>query len=158
MAELKSRETAVTDRVNEILERGDIYFLYRPRAGAEEAHGLKDVERFYIVLKPWRSREYRLIIVGRKRLPDPEEHNRFWAFVYRVFKDMKELNEELGEQEYETKTHGVRNVAAVRPAAAAEPDGAGSDGVDSGKVQVSTMRSIMPAAPHRPLLGGQERP
>jgi hypothetical protein len=117
MAELKSRETAVTDRVNEILERGDIYFLYRPRVGAEEAHGLKDVERFYIVLKPWRSREYRLIIVGRKRLPDPEEHNRFWAFVYRVFKDKKELNEELGEQKYETKTHGVRNVAAVRPAA-----------------------------------------
>jgi hypothetical protein len=98
MAELKSRETAVTDRVNEILERGDIYFLYRPRAGAEEAHGLKDVERFYIVLKPWRSREYRLIIVGRKRLPDPEEHNRFWAFVYRVFKDKKELNEELASR------------------------------------------------------------
>jgi len=98
MAELKSRETAVTDRVNEILERGDIYFLYRPRVGAEEAHGLKDVERFYIVLKPWRSREYRLIIVGRKRLPDPEKHNRFWAFVYRVFKDKKELNEELASR------------------------------------------------------------
>jgi hypothetical protein len=110
MAEIKSTE-------NPLLERGDIYFLYRPRVGTEEAHGLKDVERFYILLKPWRAGLYRLIIIGRKRLPDPKQHNRFWGFVWRVFRDRNELNQELGPQEYETKTRGVRHVPPVRPAA-----------------------------------------
>jgi hypothetical protein len=79
--------------------------------------GLKDVERFYILLKPWRRQLYRLIILGRKRLPDPEQHDRFWAFVWRVFRDREELNEELGEKGYATKTRGIRKVAPARPAA-----------------------------------------
>jgi hypothetical protein len=110
MAEVKSRE-------NPILEKGDIYFLYRPRVETDEVHGLRDVERFYIVLKPWRTRLYRLIIVGRKRLPDPGQHDRFWAFVWRVFRDPAALSEELGEQTYETKTRGLRHVPPARPAA-----------------------------------------
>src|SRR3981081_1920632 len=73
--------------------------------------GLKDVERFYILLKPWRRQLYRLIILGRKRLPDPEQHDRFWAFVWRVFRDREELNEELGEKGDATKTRGIRKVA-----------------------------------------------
>lgn len=100
-----------------LLERGDIYFLYRPRVETDEVHGLQDVERFYILMKPWRGHLYRLIVVGRKRLPDPKEHNRFWGFVWRVFKDRKALNDELGAREYTTKTRGVRHVPPVRPAA-----------------------------------------
>jgi hypothetical protein len=110
MAQVKSTE-------NPLLERGDIYFLYRPRVETDEARGLEDVERFYILLKPWRSGLYRLIIVGRKRLPDPGKHNRFWAFVWRVFRDRAELNRELGPQEYVTETRGARHVPTVRPAA-----------------------------------------
>jgi hypothetical protein len=34
-----------------------------------------------------------------------------------VFKDREQLNEELGEKEYATKTRGVRKVAPARPAA-----------------------------------------
>jgi hypothetical protein len=82
----------------------------------DEAHGLKDVERLYILLKPWQAQKYRLLIVGRKKLPDPDEHNRFWTFVWRVFKDREALNGELGEKEYTTRTRGLRRVAAVRPA------------------------------------------
>jgi len=111
------RMAKVIARTNPVLERGDVYFLYRPRVGSDEVHGLRDVERLYILLKPWRDHIYRLIIVGRKKLPDPEEHNRFWAFVWRVFRDRASLNAELGEKEYETKTRGVRRVPAVRPAA-----------------------------------------
>lgn len=107
----------VKSGVNPILERGDIYFLYRPRVASDEAHGLRDVERFYILLKPWRTQLYRLVIVGRKRLPDLREHNRFWAFVWRVFKDRAVLNEELRARQYETKTRGTRHVPPVRPAA-----------------------------------------
>ncbi len=110
MADVKSHE-------NPLLERGDIYFLYRPRIGTDEVHGAKDIERFYLLLKPWHTQLYRLIIIGRKRLPDPKEHDRFWGFVWRVFRDREELNRELGAQRYETKTRGVRQVQPVRPAA-----------------------------------------
>jgi len=110
MAQVKSQRYPV-------LERGDIYFLYRPRVQHMEAHGYADVERLYIVLRPWRTRKYRLLIVGRKKLPDPEEHNRFWAFVWKVYGDRTALTEELGQKEYETKTQGRRIVPAARPAA-----------------------------------------
>jgi hypothetical protein len=96
---------------------GDIYFLYRPAVSHDEVHSWRDVSRLFILLKPWEPCRYRLLVIGRKRLPDPEEHNRFWAFVWRVFRDRDALNAELGEEEYETKTRGVRKVPAVRPAA-----------------------------------------
>jgi hypothetical protein len=71
----------------------------------------------YILLKPWHHRRYRLIVIGRKRLPDTRRHNRFWGFVRRVFKDRTALNQELGPQVYETKTRGLRHLQPVRPAA-----------------------------------------
>lgn len=100
-----------------LLEKGDIYFLYRPRVDTDEVHGLQDVERLYIVLKPQRRTLFRLIIVGRKKLPDPQEHNRFWAFVWRVFDDRAALQQELREDTYQTKTRGVRHLQPARPAA-----------------------------------------
>jgi hypothetical protein len=109
MAQVHSHE-------NPLLERGDIFFLYRPRVGLDEAHGLEDVERLYILLKPWQAQKYRLLVVGRKKLPDPGGHDRFWTFVWRMFNDREALNAELGEQEYTTRTRGVRRVAAARPA------------------------------------------
>jgi hypothetical protein len=117
VAEVKVREELAKTSETALLERGDIVFLYRPRVGHDEAHGLEDVERFYMLLKPWQRQVFRLILLGRKRLPDPEEHDRFWAFVWRVFTNRKALNDELGEQEYATKTRGIRKVAAARPAA-----------------------------------------
>lgn len=70
----------------------------------------------HILLKPWRAQKYRLLVVGRKKLPGLDEHDRFWAFVWRVFNDREALNAELGEQEYTTETRGLRHVAIVRPA------------------------------------------
>ena len=37
MAEIKARE-------NSLLEKGDTYFLYRPRVGVEKVNGFQDVE------------------------------------------------------------------------------------------------------------------
>jgi hypothetical protein len=107
----------VTSQTNPVLERGDIYFLYRPRVATDEVHGLRDVERFYILLRPWGRHVYRLIIDGRKKLPAAAEHKRFWAFVWRAFSDKAALNAELGAKEYRTKTRGLRKIAPVRPAA-----------------------------------------
>ncbi|XP_058113497.1 uncharacterized protein LOC131256598 [Magnolia sinica] len=45
--DLKTR----SDPKVEILERGEIFFFYRPKVDKEEAHGVDDVQRLYIVLR-----------------------------------------------------------------------------------------------------------
>jgi hypothetical protein len=47
----------------------------------------------------------------------------FWAFVWRVFKDRAALNEELGYEEYETKTRGVRRISPARRGAQSSGSG-----------------------------------
>lgn len=111
------RHGAVKSHENPVLERGDIYFLDRPRIEANVVHRLRDVERLFILLTPARRHLYRLVVVGRKKLPDPQEHTRFWAFVWRVFQDGEARNRELGEKDYDTKTRGARHVLPVRSAA-----------------------------------------
>lgn len=115
MAEGKSRRHA------EIVESGDIYFLYRPKVRAEGepeegAGGIADVERFHIVLRPDGASRFRLMTVGRKRLPDVEDHERNWGFVDLVARSAKEITSGLDEQRYRTKTRGERVRPAARPA------------------------------------------
>lgn len=45
--------------------------------------GLKDVQRFYLLLQPQTPAggSCRLIVVGKKKLPDTKRHERFFAFV-----------------------------------------------------------------------------
>jgi hypothetical protein len=74
-----------------ILERGDVFFLYRPRVRVDEVRSLDDVQRFYMVLEPDSRRRLRELILGRKRLPSPGEHEREWAFVARVASDPAQL-------------------------------------------------------------------
>ena len=102
--------------MSEILERGDIFFLYRPRVEEEEVEALEDVQRFFFVLKPEGKGRFRRIVVGRKRLPEPAEHERFWAFVDEVTARPEELREELERFEYETQTRGERVQPEARPA------------------------------------------
>jgi hypothetical protein len=105
----------------EILEQGNIYFLYRPKVRAEdegedaEVEDLGDVQNFYVVLKPEGGR-FRLINVGRKRLPDIEGHERNWGFVDMIAASGKEIEEALQRDTYETKTRGERVLPAARPA------------------------------------------
>ncbi len=101
----------------EVLENGDIYFLYRPRVGDESVASLDEVQRLMIVLHPWRGRSrLRLLVVGRKRLPRVDEHERFWAYVDTVADRPEELHEVLNERTYMTKTRGERHQPAARPA------------------------------------------
>jgi hypothetical protein len=101
--------------VSRILEQGEIFFFYQPRVGVEEVRGLGDVARFSFILKPDRRRRYRRVIVGRKRLPEPDHHEREWAFVYEVVDDPEKLEEELEQREYETNTRGIRVEPEARP-------------------------------------------
>jgi hypothetical protein len=102
--------------MTKILERGDIFFLYRPRLDVTSVHGLSDVQRFYTVLKPASKAVFRRVIIGRKRLPDIQKHERTWGFVDLVTHSARELDEKLDPQQYQTKTRGERVEPAARPA------------------------------------------
>jgi len=100
----------------EILERGEIFFLYRPAVEEEKVKGLEDVQRFYMLLHPEGSRKPRLIIIGKKRLPPADKSGeRFWGFVDEILQSDKQLREQFGPESYETKTRGERSVGSMRP-------------------------------------------
>ncbi len=103
-------------RETEILERGDIFFLFRPRVEEEGPEGLDDVQRFFVALRPEGGGKVRLLTVGRKRLPDVAEHERQWGFVAMVAGSGQAIERELRAVDYETKTRGERHEPAARPA------------------------------------------
>ncbi|KZT08550.1 uncharacterized protein LAESUDRAFT_742284 [Laetiporus sulphureus 93-53] len=143
------------------IERGHIYFFYRPKVEMEEVHSIDDVQRFHLLLIPrppefsvssppqsaetldetgenqemtviqpgadavpapepldQKKKFFRLIVVGKKSLPDPEEdHGRgrvFWGTIVTVSDDLQKLEEGLGPREYETKTRGIRHQGSAR--------------------------------------------
>jgi hypothetical protein len=102
------------------LERGNIFFFYRPRVQSPDEQwqpsGLDDIARSYIVLHRRGKKLYRLLIVGRKRLPNIAKREREWAFVEKVSSKPDEIEEELEREEYETETRGERVRPAARPA------------------------------------------
>ncbi len=99
------------------LERGDLFFFYRPDVDDEAPGGIVDVRRFHLVLRPEAGDLVRVITVGRKTLPGsgPDGGNH-WAFVDRVFRDPEQLKEALGATTYETETQGERHLPEARPA------------------------------------------
>jgi hypothetical protein len=98
-----------------ILEQGDIFFLYRPDVEEHDPSGLGDVQRFLAVLRP-EPGKLRLLVIGRKRLPEAHNNETNWGFVDSVSKDEAALERSLREQEYGTKTRGRREDPAARPA------------------------------------------
>src|SRR3546814_11753327 len=72
-----------------------------------------------MVLKPDGSDRYRMIVIGRKRMPDITEHERNWGFVETVARSAKDIEKALRRETYETKTRGER----LRPAARAAGEG-----------------------------------
>jgi hypothetical protein len=98
------------------LERGNVYFLFRPRIEEENPERLKDVERMFVVLSPEGLQRYRLLVIERKRFPEPEEsgQERHWGFVDIVREEPESIELRLDPQFHETKTRGERYHAAVR--------------------------------------------
>ena len=83
-----------TDRRSSIkvIERGDIFFLFRPNVDEFAPTGLIDIRRFYLVLHPEGSDRLRLIAIGKKRLPGVNEGvERHWGFVDGVFSNSEAL-------------------------------------------------------------------
>lgn len=103
------------DSRTEVIEEGDIFFIYRPEVEEENPGGLGDVQRFYVVLRP-KGGKLRLLVMGRKRMPDVEQHERNWGFVDMVTASPQKIEREMREAEYGTKTRGERHLPAARPA------------------------------------------
>jgi hypothetical protein len=100
------------------LEKGDVFFFYRPRVEEEAPSGQEDLQRLYLVLVPEQEDRVRLAIIGQKELPDPSKKGkaRYWGFIDMVRKSPGTIMEELGEETYQTKTRGERHLPAARPA------------------------------------------
>lgn len=51
----------------QIVEKGNIFFFYRPKVGAEEVEDIEGAQRFYVVTAPEREKELRLFMMGQKK-------------------------------------------------------------------------------------------
>ncbi|KAG5462158.1 MAG: hypothetical protein BJ554DRAFT_5546 [Olpidium bornovanus] len=68
----------------------------------------------------------RIVVVSKKKLPDPGSHERFWGFVVcplttpkssqaKASTDIRQLDDLLAEEHYVTKTRGSRRIPDARP-------------------------------------------
>jgi hypothetical protein len=111
-----AQEPAAQHEVD-VLERGDIYFVYRPKAETPSVEGFEDVQRFYMVLHPYGKSRYRLIVIGQKQLPELRSgREKNWGFVAKVSRAAGPIRDELTCETYATKTRGQRVRPAGRPA------------------------------------------
>jgi hypothetical protein len=99
-----------------VLERGEISLMYRPRVEQWQPEDVGDVQRLLLVLCPERRSRYRVVAIGRKRLPDGGTHDRFWGYVDLVLDSPTDLRAALGAHTYKTKTRGLRHLPAARNA------------------------------------------
>src|SRR5919107_2962523 len=110
------------DDKSKIIEQGDIFFFYRPKVDTEEVKGIKDVQRFYMVVSPEDndSNKYRLFLIGQKQLPEILEgksasEEKSWALNILTTSNPNDIQNELMPAEYTTETRGRRRLAAATP-------------------------------------------
>ncbi|MDG5815455.1 hypothetical protein QA601_10220 [Chitinispirillales bacterium ANBcel5] len=101
-----------------LLERGSIYFFYRPRVQRAQVKNESDIQRLHMILRPDHKGLYRMIAIGKKELPAVEHgaQERNWGFVELVTENAESLREVLSEERYSTKTRGERKLPAARAA------------------------------------------
>jgi len=115
-----SRVKAEETPNQEVLERGKLFFFYRPKVGVDEVASEADIQRTYIEMAPEGEHHMiRLLLMPRKHLPHPRSGTTgrsdvCWAFVDRLASTQEQLNAMLQEQTYQTKTLGQRTVHACR--------------------------------------------
>jgi hypothetical protein len=122
----QEREDVVSSNV---IEKGIIYFFYRPRVNVQEAHGVGEVARSFVVLRPTprgaildhaqgpmeAGSACRLLVLPKKKFPTSAKE-RDMGFVEKAGKSMKELDESfVAGGTYETSTRGERTVQEAKP-------------------------------------------
>ncbi|KIW61275.1 hypothetical protein, variant 4 [Exophiala xenobiotica] len=117
------------DVSSSILEKGIIYFFFRPRVNVDEPQDVNDVARTYMVMRPipldaklgegpiGDAGNCRLLAVPKKVLPVSGK-DRFLSFVEKAKTSFKDLKESfMTGSEYATKTQGTSHVPPVTPLA-----------------------------------------
>ncbi len=112
-----------------ILEKGVIYFFFRPRVSVDDPQDVNDVARSFFVMRPipldaklgdgpiGDENNCRLLALPKKVLPKSGK-DKFVTFVEKCKTSFSELKESfLTGSEYETKTLGTRHTAPVTPLA-----------------------------------------
>lgn len=133
-----------------LLEAGSISFLYRPPSDEPHAPELNDIQRVLMLLSPAGAVYERVIAVGRKALPPPAHHERFWGFVDLVLAPY-DMQMALGAQVYGTKTRGVRHLPAARAFASGSYDLASHGGQTHLRWHVDHHQEDDPAGPPIPI-------
>lgn len=105
----------------EVIERGDIYFVYRPgvreEGESDRVEGLDDVQQFWMILHPHDSGHYRLILIGPKKLLESDSRDkRFWGHVNRTADTADELVQFLQPEHWPTEKHENHFRPGARPA------------------------------------------
>lgn len=98
-----------------ILEKGVIYFFFRPRVNVEEPESIDDVARLHVVLRPLPlganmgdlkdDGKARIFMLPKKILPT-SSRDRFLAFVEKGGATVKDVREGFAGEEHDTKTRG----------------------------------------------------
>ena len=125
---LKSEERE--DRVaSNVLEKGIIYFFFRPRVSIDDPQGVEDVSRSFFVLRPTplgaqldsgqgpvdKDARCRLMILPKKKFPESGSE-REMGFVEKANQSIKDLQEKfIAGSTYQTSTRGERHIEEARP-------------------------------------------
>ncbi|KGO74579.1 hypothetical protein PITC_002240 [Penicillium italicum] len=122
----KERENVVSSN---ILEKGFIYFFFRPRVNIEDPESIGDVARSFFVLRPTvlgakfdeaqgpvdKDASCRLMMLPKKKFPtSPKERD--MGFVEKAGQSMQSLHEKfIAGKTYQTSTRGERHTEEARP-------------------------------------------
>lgn len=122
----EERENVVSST---ILEKGIIYFFFRPRVNVEDPQGISDVARSFFVLRPTplgaefdhnqgsvdKDASCRLMMLPKKKFPT-SGRERDMGFVEKAGKSMQTLHETfIAGTTYQTATRGERHTEEARP-------------------------------------------
>ncbi len=124
--EPKAREDDVP---SSILEKGIVYFFFRPRVNVTDPQNVNDIARSYIVLRPLphgaalsdgtipSGHNCRLIALPKKVLPVSGK-DRFLVFVEKAKASFQELKDDfMSASDYATKSQGTSHTPPVTPVA-----------------------------------------
>jgi hypothetical protein len=122
----ETREDVVPSNM---LEKGFIYFFFRPRVNIDEPHSFGDIARSFFVLRPTplgakfdhgqgpvaKDARCRLMMLPKKKFPTSGKE-RDMGFVEKAGQSMQELHENfIAGKTYQTKTVGERHTEEARP-------------------------------------------
>jgi len=109
--------------MSRVVEQGELFFFYRNTVGTERARSLDDIQHLYLLMAPDERARGRVLVVGRKRLPDMQSSRRKstargWLMTL-ASGNPETLAERFAPLTYETRTEGARRQAEAIPAGAA---------------------------------------